>query len=128
MRLQLAKLGKELAKIKAEFELVSAVSSRMVANRIHNAASDYWKAVEAYSHDDFDKARHLVSAGLVEARFIYKLLEAETTERELGESVFFEYADKSDSSSSIDRIEAALEIISVELNSMLGDCKRARES
>lgn len=128
LRLQLSRLGQELAAIKSEFELVAKVSSRMVANRIHIASSDYWKAVEAYGRDEFEEARQLVSAGLVETKFIRKLLEAETTERELGESVFFEYADKSDSHSNMERVEMALELVAVELNSFIADCKRARES
>lgn len=124
----MARLGQELAAVKNEFELVSQKSSRMVANRIQHASSDYWKSVEAYSGDDFELAKSLVSAGLVELKFIQKLLEAETTERELGDSEFFEYADKSDHHSSLDRIDTALELVSVELNSFLGDCKRARKS
>jgi hypothetical protein len=128
LRLQLARLGQDLQTIKTEFDLVSQESSRMVANRIHHAASDYWKAVEAYAGDNFETAKNLVSAGLVEVSFIRKLLEAETTERELGESDFFEYGDKSDHHSMLDRIDMALELISVELNSFLGDCKRARKS
>lgn len=127
LRLQLARLGRELAAIKSEFAIVSSVSSRMLANRIQHASSDYWKAVEAYSRDEFQKARSLTAAGLVESKFIRKLLEAETTERELGEGVFFEYGDKSDSHSNLDRMDAALELISIELNSFLGDCKRAKE-
>ena len=123
----MSRLGQELSAVKNEFALVSQKSSRMVANRIHHAASDYWKAVEAYSGDDFEKAKQLVRAGLVEVSFIRKLLEAETTERELGNGEFFEYADKSDYRSSLDRIETALELVSVELNSFLGDCKRARK-
>jgi hypothetical protein len=126
LRLQLARLGQELTAIKNDFDLVSQKSSRMVANRIQHATSDYWKSVEAYSADEFETAKHLVAAGLVELTFIHKLLEAETTERELGAGEFFEYADKSDHHSSLDRIEVALELISVELNSFLGDCKRAR--
>lgn len=124
----MAKLGQDLAAIKSEFELVSKVSSRMVANRIHLASSDYWKAVEAYSKDEFENARHLVSAGLVETKFIRRLLEAETTERELGEGEFFEYADKSDGNASLDRVDTALELVAVELLTLLEDCKRARES
>lgn len=123
----MARLGQELSAIKSEFDLVSDLSSRMLANRVQHAASDYWKAVEAYSKDDFEKARQLVKAGLVETGFIRKLLEAETTERELGESVFFEYADKSDGQSSLARIDASLELISLELNSFIADCKKVRE-
>jgi hypothetical protein len=123
----MARLGQELASVKNEFELVAKDSSRMVANRIQHASSDYWKAVEAYSGDDFELAKSLVSAGLVELNFIKQLLMAETSERELGESDFFEYADKSDHHSSLDRIDTALELVSVELNSFLGDCKRAQE-
>ncbi len=124
----MSRLGQDLEAVKAEFELVSKQSSRLVANRIQHAASDYWKAVESYSGDDFETAKHLVSAGLVELNFIHKLLEAEITERDLGDSEFFEYADKSDSHSSLDRIDTGLELISVELKSFLGDCKRARKS
>jgi hypothetical protein len=124
----MARLGQQLAAIKTQFELVADSSSRMVANRIQHASSDYWKAVQAYSADDFELAKSLAAAGLVEMKFIQKLLEAETTERELGESEFFEYADKSDHGSSFDRVETALEMVSVELNSFLGDCKRARKS
>lgn len=127
LRLLLVRLGRELAAIENDFALVSAVSSRMLANRIQHAYSDYWKAVEEYSRDEFQKARSLVAAGLVESKFIRKLLDAETTERELGEGVFFEYGDKSDINSSLDRMDAALELVSIELNSFLGDCKRAKE-
>src|SRR5579883_807474 len=97
LRLQLAKLARQLSSIRNEFATVSTVSSRMVANRVQHASSDYWKAVDAYSRDEFQQARSLVAAGLVEAKFIRKLLEAENTERELGDGVFFEYGDKSDS-------------------------------
>ena len=128
LRLQLSRLGQELATIKTEFGFVAAVSSRMVANRIHLAASDYWKAVEAYSRDEFEEARLLVKAGLVETGFIRKLMDAETAERELGESIFFEYADKKDTQASLTRIESSLDLISIELQSLLVDCKKARES
>lgn len=124
----MARLGQDLSAIKTEFELVAQKSSRMVANRIHHAASDYWKAVEAYSADEFETAKQLVSAGLVELSFIRQLMDAETAERELGTSDFFEYADKSDHRSTIDRIESSLELIYVELNSFLGDCKKAKET
>lgn len=128
LRLQLSRLGQELATIKTEFGLVAEVSSRMVANRIHLAASDYWKAVDAYSRDEFEESRLLVKAGLVETAFIRKLMDAETAERELGESAFFEYGDKSDAQASLSRIEAALDLVSVELQSFLIDCKKARNS
>ena len=123
----MAKLGQDLTAIQTEFDLVSSVSSRMVANRIHYAASDYWKAVDAYSRDNFEEARLLVKVGLVETGFIRKLLDAETAERELGESVFFEYADKNDSQSSLSRIDAALAMIWVELNLFILDCKKRKE-
>ncbi len=121
----MAKLGQDLAAIEAEFSHVSALSSRMVTNRIQHASSDYWKAVEAYSRDEYEKAKQLVSAGLVEMKFIHKLLDAETAERELGESVFFEYADKSDSHTSIDRIDTILELVYMELISLGIDCRKA---
>jgi hypothetical protein len=64
---------------------------------------------------------------LVETGFIRKLLDAETAERELGESVFFEYADKNDSQSSLSRIDAALAMVWVELNLFALDCRKGKE-
>lgn len=122
----MTKLGQDLSAIKTEFDLVATVSSRMVANRIHQASSDYWKAVDSYSQDNFEEARLLVKAGLVETAFLRKLMDAETTERELGESIFFEYADKSDNQQSLTRIDASLAMIWVELNLLMLDCKKGK--
>lgn len=127
LRLQMAKLGQDLTALKTEFDLVASVSSRMVANRIQHASSDYWKAVDAYSRDSLDETRALVKVGLLETAFIRKLMDAETAERELGESIFFEYADKSDAESSLSRIEASLATIWVELNLFLLDCKKGKQ-
>lgn len=125
LRLQMAQLGRDLSAIISQYERVSAVSSRTVSNRIQHASSDYWKAVKAYSNEEFDKAQRLVSAGILEIKFIKQLLDAETTERELGEGVFFEFAGKKDHSK-IEQIDAALELASVEILSFLSQCKKAR--
>lgn len=126
LRLQLSELGQLLNSLKSAFEQVSDLSSRMVASRVNRALANYWKAVEAYEREDFEKARKLIAVGLVEAGFIARLLEAETTERELGESAFFEYADKSDSKSSLERIEQALELVGIELDLFLTECKKRK--
>lgn len=125
LRLQLAQLGRDLSVILSHYENVSAVSSRTVAQRIHHASSDYWKAVKAYSNEEFDRARRLVSAGALEIKFIKQLLEAETTERELGESVFFEFATEKDKVR-VEQISSSLELASIEILSFLAECKKAR--
>jgi hypothetical protein len=123
--LQLAQLGRDLSVILSHYESVSAVSSRTVAQRVQHASSDYWKAVKFYSNDEFDKARRLVSAGALEIKFIKQLLEAETTERELGESVFFEFATEKDQVR-VEQISSSLELASIEILSFLAECKKAR--
>lgn len=127
LRLQLSKLGQSLTALKNAFETVSDLSSKMVAGRINRVSADYWKAVDAYSNEDFEKAGRLVTVGLLEAGFVAKLMEAETTERELGESQFFEYADKSDKKSSLERINDALDLIAIELGMLHSDCKKRME-
>ncbi len=124
LRLELAGLGRQVSALKQEYELVASVSSRMVGNRIHLASADYWNAVKLYSRDDFAAARNVVNAGMVEIRFIRQLLDAETAERELGEGVYFEYADKADRQSSIERIDQCLNEIALELQSLASHCRR----
>lgn len=124
LRLELAGLGKQISALKQQYELVASVSSRMVGNRIHLASADYWRAVKLYSREEFAAARNMVNAGLVEIKFIRQLLSAETAERELGEGVFFEYADKADRESSIERIDQLLNEIALELQSLASHCRR----
>ncbi len=125
LRLQLAQLGRDLSVILTHYESVADVSSRTVAQRIHHASSDYWKAVKAYANEEFDKARRLVKAGALEVKFIKQLLEAETTERELGESVFFEFATEKENVR-VEQISSSLELASIEILSFLSECKKAR--
>lgn len=124
LRLDLAELGRLVSALKTEYEVVASVSSRMVGSRINGASADYWRAVKSFSKEDFDTARNMVAAGMVEAEFIRKLLDAETAERELGEGVYFEYADKSDKGSSIARIEQSLMEVAIELQSLASYCRR----
>lgn len=124
LRLELAALGRQISALKREYELVASVSSRMVGNRIHLASADYWQAVKLFSRDELEATRNIVSAATVEAKFIRQLLDAETAERELGAGVYFEYADKADRKSSIERIEHSLNEIAMELQSLASHCRR----
>lgn len=126
-RLALTELGQNLAAIKQEHALIADRTSPMIGSRIRCVESDYWKAVAAYSRQDGRLLSNLVSAGSLEIEFIRKLMEAETTERELGESMFFEYGDKSNSRSSRQRLDKNLQAIACELVDLLESCKRARQ-
>lgn len=126
LRLQLAQLGRDLSIVLGQYESVSAVSSRTVALRVHHASSDYWKAVRAFTNQEFEKARRYVSAGALELKFVKQLLDAETTERELGESVFFEFAGEKEQVKA-EQIASALERVSIELLAFQSECKKARE-
>lgn len=81
--------------------------------------------MKAYANEEFDKARRLVKAGALEVKFIKQLLEAETTERELGESVFFEFATEKENVR-VEQISSSLELASIEILSFLSECKKAR--
>ena len=120
----MGQLGRDLSVLLAQYEQVSAVSSRTVSYRMHQASSDYWKSVKAYSNEEFDLAKRLVTAGMLEMKFIKQLMEAETTERELGEGVFFEYGKRENAR--MDQIEASLDLASLEILSFLSACKKAR--
>lgn len=128
LRVELATLGRHVSVLKTEHEMVAAVSSRMTSSRIHRASADYWRAVKAFSKEDFDSARNMIDAGMVEVAFIRKLLDAETAERELGEGLYFEYADKADKKSSLARIDRSLLEVALELQSLVNHCRRKTRS
>ncbi len=124
LRVSLMQVATKLAAIKHRYQLVAAVSSRMVGNRIQEAQADYWKAVKAFDADNYKKTATLVKAALVEIGFIEQLLDAETTERELGESVFFEYGDKHNAAASQARLKRSLDCLAVELQALAVAAKR----
>ena len=124
LRLELATLGQHVNALKEQYELVASASSRMVGNRIHQASADYWHAVKAFAKEDYATGKNMVNAGMLEVSFIRQLLDAETAERELGEGVYFEYADKADKKSSFERIDQALSEIALELQSLASHCRR----
>lgn len=124
LRVDLATLGRHVSALKTEHEMVASVSSRMVGSRIHRASADYWRAVKAFSKEDFDSARNMIDAGMVETTFIRKLLDAETAERELGEGHYFEYSDKTDKHCSLARIDRSLMEVALELQSLVSYCRR----
>lgn len=128
LRVELATLGRHVSALKTEHEMVATVSSRMTSSRIHRASADYWRAVKAFSKEDFDSARNMIDAGMVEVAFIRKLLDAETAERELGEGLYFEYADKADKKSSLARIDRSLLEVALELQSLVNHCRRKSRS
>lgn len=125
LKAALLRVGTKLAAIKHRYQSVATVSSRMVGNRIQEAQADYWKAVKAADADNYKRASALVTAAQVEIGFIEQLLDAETTERELGESVFFEYSDKSDAQSRTERLKRSLNTVDLELQALVLACKRA---
>jgi hypothetical protein len=98
--------------------------SRMIANRMQSVMSKYWQAVEALTEDDLDYAGQQISVCSLESNFIEKLMEAETAERELGESDFFEFS--GGSNTEMKKIERDVNKLKFELQSVLSEIRKLR--
>lgn len=126
LRIELLSLGQKLTRLQRDFSLVSSSSSRMVSHRLQRACSEYWKACKAYEREKFERTERLLEAGRIEADFIQALLDAETAERELGESIYFEFGDKHDAETAKERIERALVAIEIELEALAAEARRRK--
>jgi hypothetical protein len=93
LRKELEELALALASLRVAYQDTQRKYSAMVGNRIQNALSDYWRAVDALATRNFRRCGRLIRAGRLEASFIKQLLEAEDAEFQLGEGEFFEFSD-----------------------------------
>jgi hypothetical protein len=93
LRKDLQELALRLSSLRAAYEDPHRKYSEMVSNRIQNALSDYWRAVDAAAVRKFNRCARLTRAGKLEADFIKQLMDAENAEAELGEGEFFEFSD-----------------------------------
>jgi hypothetical protein len=119
MRRRLTVLAVALSGAQADYHGVKSVSSQTLAQRMADAESDYWRAVDAFRNEDFVETKQAASAAFLHLDFARKLMKTETAERELGEGNLFELGYASDDEANTQRVQSALSQLTAELAEML---------
>jgi hypothetical protein len=112
-------LGIALGQLKSQFAEITAASSKTVIDKLADAESDYWRAVEAFREGHFAETGQAAAAAFLQVEFVHELMNSEVAERELGEGQLFELSDSVDEKHDSDRIKLDLKQITVELSHRL---------